>query len=85
MHVAASELALCLGLDAEQALDYDVVDFGPHMSAVNSQFLEVRAECRQRPFVATITFLSVIILHKCLVLFVDRVVSQMGKFCLLTR
>ena len=75
MHVRSAKLRLGLGLDAQQALDDNVVDLCPHMRAVDAQLFQVRAKGTHAPFVATISLVAVV-LDKGLVLLVDGVVGQ---------
>jgi len=83
--IRSFQLILCLSFNAEKTLDDYVVDLGPHMGTVYAQLFHVRTKGRHAPFEATITLLRIIVLHECLVLLVDRVVSQMRELGLLRR
>ena len=53
------------------------------MRTVDSELFEVRAEGRHAPFKATVAFLSILVLHERLILFVDWIVGQVGVLGLL--
>ena len=55
------------------------------MRAVDTELFEVRAEGWHAPFKTTITLLSILVLHERLILFVDRIVGQVGELGLLAR
>ena len=42
--VGSAQLRLGLRLDAQQALDYDVVDLGPHVRIINPELLQMVTE-----------------------------------------
>ena len=42
--VRSAQLRLGLRLNAQQALDYDVVDLGPHVRIIDSELLQMVAE-----------------------------------------
>lgn len=44
MDVGSAQLRLGLRLDAQQALDYDVVDLGPHVRIINPELLQMVTE-----------------------------------------
>lgn len=76
---ALTDLSLRLLVDAHYALDYYVVEFGPHEFAVNSFGFEVRLEGTETPFEATVIIVCILVLDVVFVVLIDRVVRQVTK------
>jgi len=72
-----------LAFTAQNSLDDDVISATPEQVHVNPDLLQMVAERGQRPFIPYIILLAALIFHEFVILFIDRVVSQVHEAILL--
>lgn len=70
-------------LNGQEALQHNIIDLAPQQVHINADRLQMFRQRPQRPLMAQIVLLRIIILHKLLIFLINRIIRQIRKLVLL--